>query len=139
TAIQPAASQAVPEPLARKFAAIGVEMRDDSVLVAFADPADHAALAEVSAAVKTESGMAVRPAGAERQQLLAAIETAYGAEERESAAHLVGSGIDPELHRMFERVREVDASDLHLAAGQPPLVRIFGDLHRLTDFDVLTA
>ena len=40
---------------------------------------------------------------------------------------------------MFERVQEIDASDLHLAAGQPPLVRVLGDLHRLTDFEVLTA
>ena len=83
--------------------------------------------------------MGVRPAGAERQQLLGAIESAFGAENTEVDAHLVGSSIDPELHRMFERVQEIDASDLHLAAGQPPLVRVLGDLHRLTDFEVLSA
>ncbi|HEY3722792.1 MAG TPA: PilT/PilU family type 4a pilus ATPase [Acidimicrobiia bacterium] len=138
-AVQPAAAHAVPEALARKFSAIGVETYDDVVVIAFADPADHTALGEVSAAVKAESGLTVRPAGAERQQLLAAIESAYGPENAEVDAHLVGSGIDPELHRMFQRVQEIDASDLHLAAGQPPLVRILGDLHRLTDFEALTA
>ena len=44
SAVQPAAAHAVPESLARKFAAIGVEARDDSIVVAFADPADPAAL-----------------------------------------------------------------------------------------------
>ena len=140
-AVQPttAAAHAVPEALARKFAAIGVEIRGESIVVAFADPADHAALTEIGAAVHAETGMTVRPSGAERQELLAAIETAYGPTDADTDRHLVGSGIDPELHRMFERVQEIDASDLHLAAGQPPLVRILGDLHRLTDFDVLSA
>ena len=137
SAVQPAAAHAVPESLARKFAAIGVEARDDSIVVAFADPADHAALAEVSAAVHAETGLTLTPAGADRQELLAAIESAYGSTDAEGEQHLVGSGIDPELHRMFERVQEIDASDLHLAAGEPPLVRVLGDLHRLTDFEVL--
>jgi twitching motility protein PilT len=139
TVIAPAAALAVPEVLARKHAAIGVEILNDSILVVFADPADHAALAEVAATVHASSGLTVIPAGAERQELLAAIETTYGPSDPETDQRLVGEGIDPELHRMFERVQEIGASDLHLAAGQPPLVRVLGDLHRLTDFEVLTA
>jgi twitching motility protein PilT len=139
TAVQPNAAHTVPEVLARKYAAIGVEILNDSILVAFADPADHAALGEVAANVHSSAGLTVIPAGADRQELLAAIENAYGPSDGETDQRLVGEGIDPELHRMFERVQEIDASDLHLAAGQPPLVRVLGDLHRMTDFEVLTA
>ena len=138
-AVQPSAAHTVPEPLARKYAAIGVELRNESILVVFADPGDHAALAEISSTIHAESGLTVLPAGAERQQLLAAIESAYGPVDTDGDQRLVGEGIDPELHRMFKRVQEIDASDLHLAAGQPPVVRILGDLHRLTDFEVLSA
>jgi twitching motility protein PilT len=137
--VQPGAARIVPEDLARKHVAIAVETRGDSIVVAFADPADHTALAEVSAAVHAESGLALMPAGADRHELLTAIEVTYGPTDAETEQHFVGSGIDPELHRMFERVQEINASDLHLAAGQPPLVRLLGDLHRLTDFEVLSA
>jgi twitching motility protein PilT len=134
----PAATHVLDEALARKWCALGVEVEQQSLLVAFADPADHAAIAAVAAAVQAESGLTVVPAGAERQELLAAIDAAYGPAADADRA-LVGGGIDPELMRMFERVHEVDASDLHLAAGQPPLVRILGDLNRLTDFPVLSG
>src|SRR6185437_8962144 len=97
------------------------------------------ALGEVAATVHSLKGLTLIPAGAEREELLAAIESAFGPSDAESDQSLVGEGIDPELHRMFERVQEIEASDLHLAAGQPPLVRVLGDLHRLTDFEVLTA
>lgn len=139
TAVQPKAAHTVPEELARKHSAIGVEIGHESILIAFADPADHAALGEIAGLVHSESGLTVVPAGAERQELLAAIEDAYGPADADADQRFVGSVIDPELHRMFQRVQEIEASDLHLAAGQPPLVRILGDLHRLTDFDVLTA
>jgi twitching motility protein PilT len=139
TAVQPTAAHTVPEPLARKYAAIGIEIANDSILVAFADPADHEALGEIAATVHSSSGLTVVPAGAERQQLLAAIEEAYGTTERDTGQKLVGGKVDPELLRMFQKVQELEASDLHLAAGQPPMVRVLGDLHRLNDFEVLTA
>lgn len=37
------------------------------------------------------------------------------------------------LHRLLHRVVEVDASDLHLKAGNPPLMRVRGDLDRLDE------
>src|SRR3954453_8190591 len=105
-AVQPSAAHSVPETMARRHAAMGVEITGESITVAFADPADHVALAEVSTAVKSETGLTVVPAGAERQQLLGAIEGAYGPTDADADAKLVGEGIDPELHRMFERVQE---------------------------------
>ena len=139
TAIQPAAVHSFSEDLARKHTALGIEQQGDMILVAFADPADHVAIAAVAAAILAERDMGMIPAGAEREDLLRSIDTAYRESDAGSDAIFVGESIDPELHRMFERVHELGASDLHLAAGQPPLVRILGDLHRLIDFDVLSG
>ena len=138
TSVQPQAARLVPENLARKFAAIGVEIDRDSVVVAFADPADRGALDEVSTAVHADTGYHVVVAGAERQALLGAIEREYGSDEADSDA-LVGQGIDPDLHRMFERLNALHGSDLHLAAGQPPLARVLGNLQRLTEFGELSG
>ncbi len=138
TVVQPQAARLVPEPLARQFAAMGIEIDRDTVVVAFADPGDRSALDEVATAIHAETGFTVVPAGAERQELLAAIEREYGSNAVDSEK-LVGRGIDPELHGMFERVHELDASDLHLAAGEPPLARVLGNLARLTDFGVLSG
>jgi len=41
------------------------------------------------------------------------------------------------LHTLLHRVVELDASDLHIKVGNPPLMRIRGDLRR-TDFDALS-
>jgi twitching motility protein PilT len=138
TPVQSQAARLVPEHLARKFGAIGVEIDRDRVVIAFADPADHAALDEVTTAVHADTGFAVVVAGAERQELLAAIDRAYESDGVESE-QLVGQGIDPELHAMFERLAELGGSDLHLAAGEPPLVRVLGELARLSEFDVLSG
>jgi twitching motility protein PilT len=137
--LHPAAAHVLDESMAREWCALGVERTGETLVVAFADPADHAALAAVAAKVQADAGLSVVPAGAERQELLDAIDTVYGPQSRDHDRALVGEGIDPELLRMFERVHELDASDLHLAAGQPPLVRILGDLHRLTDFGELSG
>jgi twitching motility protein PilT len=133
-AVQPQAAHVVPEPIARKCKAMGIEIAGESVVVAFADPADHEAVDEVAAAVHSHAGLQVIVAGAEHDELVAAIEHAYGP-PIEGLAALVGSGIDPDLHQMFDRVQELDASDLHLAAGQPPVARVLGELRRLTEFD----
>jgi twitching motility protein PilT len=138
TTVQPQAARLVPESLARTYTAIGVEIEHDTVVVAFADPGDRGALDEVSTAIHAETGYTVVIAGAERQELLAAIELEYARSSTESQ-QLVGQGIDPELHKMFERLKELNGSDLHLAAGEPPLLRVLGELQRLPEFDVLTG
>jgi twitching motility protein PilT len=137
-AVQPQAAHIVPEPIARKCTAMGIEMHRDAVVVVFADPANHEAVDEVSAAVQSSSGIGVVVAGAEHDELAAAIERAYGP-PIEAVHALVGSGIDPDLHDMFRRVHELDASDLHLAAGEPPVARVLGQLQRLTEFPELSG
>jgi twitching motility protein PilT len=137
-AVQAQAAHVIPEALARRFTAIGIEMDRDVLLVAFADPSDQDAVAEVSSAVQSRDGLRVVVAGAESDEIQAAIEQAYFSTDALAPA-LVGAATDPELVTMFERVHELGASDLHLAAGEPPLARVLGDLRRLTDFPVLSG
>src|SRR5208282_1362467 len=38
---------------------------------------------------------------------------------------------EPEVNKIFRLTRSLDASDLHLKEGQPPMMRIRGDIVRL--------
>ncbi len=38
---------------------------------------------------------------------------------------------EPEVNKLFRKVMELEASDLHLKVGQPPMVRMRGDIKRL--------
>lgn len=42
-----------------------------------------------------------------------------------------------DIHPLLDMMRKSRASDLHLKAGSPPLMRIDGDLHRVPDYDIL--
>ena len=35
------------------------------------------------------------------------------------------------IHRLLEKMKEVDASDLHIKIGSPPVLRIASALHRI--------
>ena len=43
------------------------------------------------------------------------------------------------LTELLAVAAEMQGSDLHLTAGQPPLVRVFGDLQRLDAYSVLCS
>ena len=42
------------------------------------------------------------------------------------------------LDDLFRMMPELDASDLHIRAGEPPIMRVHGDLRRLEQFPVMT-
>jgi twitching motility protein PilT len=44
---------------------------------------------------------------------------------------------EPEVNKLFRMVMKLEASDLHLKVGQPPMVRLRGDIRR-TDMKPLT-
>jgi twitching motility protein PilT len=44
-----------------------------------------------------------------------------------------------DIHEVMGAMLEAKASDLHLTAGQPPVIRVHGDLARMTQFPVLTG
>ena len=143
--LHPDAATAVPAEVARRRQALGVAFDGPRLVVAFADPWDEEAIAEVTAAV----GTTVDPAVAERGELVQTIESVYAPARDGAAARRVVVGremppmAEPEppllLNDCLERVVELGGSDLHLTAGAPPMVRIHGAIEALTGFPVLTG
>jgi twitching motility protein PilT len=149
TIVQPAAALPVPADLARRYLALGVAFDGPRLVVALADPDDEIALADLQAAL----GREIEPAAASRSELARAIDTIYGA----APAADSGTGVlrvtlgqevlrhreapEPQLHinDCLERVVEVKGSDLHLAAGAHPMVRVHGAVRPLTEFPVLNG
>jgi twitching motility protein PilT len=134
----------IPTDVARRHCVLPVEMDGGSLVLAMAEPTNAAAVREVSEL----TGYEVRPALAVRRELLAAIEevrsrpqaTASPVDEilREiQSAPAVVEEKELSMHDLLERVLEENGSDLHLAAGAPPTIRVRGALNRLEDYPIL--
>ena len=129
--------------LARRWMALPVDFEDHKLLVAFAEPADDEAVAAVGAATTYEIIAAV----ADREELVSAINMIYGAppaaavsEERmPGAAHDVSRPDDLHINDLLEMVIQWHGSDLHLASGSPPVVRVNGDLRPIPELPVLNG
>jgi twitching motility protein PilT len=129
--------------LARKWLALPVDFEDTKLIVAFAEPADDAAVAAVGAATTYEVIAAV----ADRDELLSAIDMIYGAgpaaaePNRPTAPGVVGMPRPDDLHinDLLGLVIEWGGSDLHLTASSPPVVRVNGDLRPVPDMPDLNG
>jgi twitching motility protein PilT len=127
--------------LARKWMALPVDFEDHKLIVAFAEPADDDALAAVGAATTYEIIAAV----ADREELMGAIDMIYGAapqaESGGGAAAIWEGARSDDLHinDLLELVIQWRGSDLHLAAGSPPVIRVNGDLRPIPDVPVLNG
>lgn len=127
----------VPEDLARAHLAVALERRADGVVVAMDDPGDVTAVA----AIEADLGVPVLAAVAVQDDLERLIGQMYGTGSR------TGAGADDPANRapgpaqsrtarvqlddLLDRVMEMGGSDLHLAVGSPPAVRVQGELHRI--------
>jgi twitching motility protein PilT len=125
--------------LARRWVALPVDFEGHKLVVAFAEPADDEALAAVGAATTYEIIAAV----ADREELLGAIDMIYGAAPR-SGASATGDlddshGEDLHINDLLELVIQWRGSDLHLASGSPPVIRVNGDLRPIPDIPVLNG
>ena len=146
------ATTMVPGDVARANLALGVDFEGHKLVVAFAEPADDAALQAVGAA----TGYEVIPAVADRAELVKAIEAVFGPDpdgpsvaalvdvnEREPSARPGAAtdarGEELNINDLLERVLETRGSDLHLTAGSPPVIRVHGDLRPLTDLPTLNG
>lgn len=125
----------VPEQLAREHLAVALERGHDGVLVAMADPGD----ADVVATLAREIGAPVRPAVATREELLGLIEDVYGGRGAPASPAPEGNHGPLDIDSLLERVLRSGASDLHLAAGAPPTLRVRGELRRLDRFGTLNG
>jgi twitching motility protein PilT len=128
--------------LARKWLALPVDFEDHKLVVAFAEPADDEALAAVGAATTYEIIAAV----ADREELMGAIDMIYGAAPQTEASGggaatiWEGSGSeDLHINDLLELVIQWRGSDLHLASGSPPVIRVNGDLRPIPDVPVLNG
>ncbi len=129
--------------LARKWLALPVDFEDHKLIVAFAEPADDNALAAVGAATTYEIIAAV----ADREELMGAIDMIYGAAPQAEAAAESGAAAiwegartdDLHINDLLELVISWRGSDLHLAAGSPPVIRVNGDLRPIPDVPVLNG
>ena len=124
---------------ARQFNAVPVDFEDHKLVVAFAEPADDEALAQIGRATSYE----VIPAVADRAELTRAIEMIYGA----SGAGAQGPAVvtqeaDPEelhINDLLDLVIQWGGSDLHLTSSSPPVIRVNGELRPVTEMPVLNG
>ena len=125
--------------VARKWMALPVDFEDHKLVVAFAEPADDEALAAVGAATTYEIIAAV----ADREELLSAIDMIYGAAPQGVATggdSFDGSRTDDlHINDLLELVIQWRGSDLHLASGSPPVIRVNGDLRPIPDMPALNG
>lgn len=126
-------------------AALPVRLIEDAeskaLLVAVADPLDEEKLAQLG----HEAGCAVIPALAPAASLSRAIARAYA--NRAVAARLEGGRVGqapPEgeevgyhLNELLALVIDAGASDLHLTAGSPPLMRVDGEIRPIPGYERL--
>lgn len=139
--IEPEAVALVPEDLARSCRVAPVSMKNGALLLAFAVPLETATVSRVTEAVRS-AGVEIEVGIADGAALDEAIDATYGAPV--TATTITSSSVghaepNAELYRLFDRTLELGASDLHLAANQPPFVRMVGDLVRMPDEPELSA
>jgi twitching motility protein PilT len=127
--------------LAHRYTALPVDFEGHKLVVAFAEPADDEAIAAIGRTTSYE----IIPAVADRAELTRAIEMVFGAD---AAGADAGSGTvvfdEPgldELHinDLLDLVIQWGGSDLHLAAGSPPVIRVHGDLRPVTEIPILNG
>lgn len=134
--VEPEAIALLPEALGRACRAVPVSVEGRTLLVAFATPLDSTQVKQVSDHVREHGGdieIGLSDGGA----IDAALDAAYGASAgaggpspESSVGHAEPSA---ELYRIFDRALELGASDIHLAANQPPFIRVVGELIRMPD------
>jgi twitching motility protein PilT len=144
TVVEPEAVALLSEEIGLQHQAVPVSLHGSSLLVAFPTPLDTAAVKAVTTHIRG-AGLEVELGISDPDSLGAALAEAYGAGASvtggapSSAASVGHAEPSAELYRLFDRVLEMGASDLHLAANQPPFVRIVGELVRMPDEPVLSA
>ncbi|MFN2642760.1 MAG: PilT/PilU family type 4a pilus ATPase [Actinomycetota bacterium] len=132
----------IPDVMARRLAAVPVELDGMNMVVAMAEPTNVAAIREIAGA----TGFTIHAALAVRRLILGAIDDAKDRRPsledevlREAAAAQppAAEEKDVRIQDLLERVIAENASDLHLTADSAPTIRVRGALRRLDDYPVL--
>jgi twitching motility protein PilT len=134
--LSPEAGNMLEEDLSQLFMAVPVRVDEQGLLVAFPMPLDPKAVKQVADHLQLTGGPDLVVGISDPESLADAWNVVYG---RGSTQTQHGDGAINELYRLFDRVVEMGASDLHLAADEPPFVRVVGDLMRMPDEPVISA
>ncbi len=141
TPIHQDAPETLSAELARQYVAVPVDFEGQKLVVAFAEPPSDAALTAVGHATSYE----IIPAVADRSELMRAIAMIYGAADGDGAGvHsnvVVGEELEDELHinDLLDLVIQWGGSDLHLASGSPPVIRVHGELRPVTELPIFNG
>ena len=131
--INPNLAGKLPEEQARRLMAIPMEHTEAGMLVAVADPFAEGLKGKLEGILESEVTLAV----ATRGSIARALDLVYA---REGApATREGASRDPAIAEMLGHVLDVSASDLHLAAGLPPQVRVNGRLRPIPGYEPLMS
>ena len=128
----------IPSDMARSLRAVPVKAAQGRVLVAFEHPLQGSSVESVTAHLKA-AGFELIPGLAEAEGIEAALQVAYPDPTRSAVTTVKVSAATEEMNRLFDRTVELGGSDLHLAAGQVPFVRVVGDLVRMPNEPELSA
>ena len=120
-----------------------VDFEGQKLVVAFAEPPSDAALTAVGHATSFE----IIPAVADRGELMRAIDMIYGAPATATLRRVrcrtswSATSVDDELHinDLLDLVIQWGGSDLHLASGSPPVIRVHGDLRPVTELPIFNG
>jgi twitching motility protein PilT len=139
TPIHQDAPETLSAELARQYVAVPVDFEGHKLVVAFAEPPSDEALTAVGHGTSFE----VIPAVADRGELMRAIAMIYGHGEvaEYSPNVLVGEDLEDELHinDLLDLVIQWGGSDLHLASGSPPVIRVHGDLRPVAELPIFNG
>jgi twitching motility protein PilT len=134
----------VPRDIALKHNAVPVELRDNVLLIAMAEPTNQAGLREIAEL----TGYECKPALSVKHRIVEAIEAAAGPKPDQigdSLSPVIGAAPPhaetPEdkvsMHDLLARLVDDGGSDLHLSADSPPVMRLNGSLVRLEEYPIL--
>ncbi|HET9691466.1 MAG TPA: PilT/PilU family type 4a pilus ATPase [Acidimicrobiales bacterium] len=134
--VQPLVRGMLPAGIARTHQVLVVDITDDQLLVAMADPANQVAID----VVRDATGWSVKALLGAPSDIRKGLDAEYGPAPEEDA-----DGAEPErspglhLNELLHELDELGGSDLHLSAGRPPSVRVDGQIRPLEGYEALTG
>ena len=139
--IHPEAMALLPEALIMEHRAIPVRQEKHELLVAFPAPANATSIRAIADHLVGAGGPELLVGLSDEGSIQVALDDISDGDGEHDAQHggTAQNEAVAELYRLFDRIIEMGGSDLHLAADQPPYVRVVGELMRMPDEQVLTA
>ena len=136
--VEPEAVAMLSEEIAVANRCVPVSFSSAGLLVAFESPLRSESVRAVTDHLRT-GGFDLEVGLTDSEDIDAGLAAAYGGAEPVTTSRAGHAEPSADLYRLFDRVLEMGGSDLHLAANQPPFVRLVGELVRMPDEAVLSA